>query len=141
MARNTVDACMFCGLNPCRCGKPAKAAPRKPATKTSLVSPVTGMTGGTPSEVGPETVAPPPVATVPSTPSRGRPNLASVTRVPNEDSEALARAITLFAERNMLHWTSLKEHKELIRLPDLTIRRMIWRQENAEAVQRGAAND
>lgn len=127
MARNTADACMFCGLNPCRCGKPAKAA-----LKVTRVRPSAAPTGPPSvtasreriSEVGAVTVASP-----------VRPNLANVQRVKDPGTEEMARAVTVFAEAEMLHHSSLIEHRDLIRLPPHEIDRLIWRSRYAERLQ------
>jgi hypothetical protein len=57
-----------------------------------------------------------------------------VARVKDADEEALAYAVTCFAEQDMLHRDTLEELRHLVRLPDWKIRAMIWRQDNA-AVQ------
>lgn len=137
MARNTADACMFCAQNPCKCGKPArpvKAAPRKTTPAPSRA--FAGTLDGAPSEVGSPTVGATTVTPVASPPVQGRPNLASVERVRDSDTEALAYAITCFAEKDMLHRDTLEEYRHLIRLPDSKIRSMIWKQDNADSVQR-----
>lgn len=130
MARNTADACMFCDHNPCTCTK-VKRAKLGPA-------PTPHRAAGSASEVGPAAenpVSAPPVAS--EGPTRVRPNLASVARVRDEEkdteTEALAYAVTLFAERDMLHRDSLTEHRDLVRLPAYKIDAMIWRQDNVAA--------
>jgi hypothetical protein len=139
MARNTADACMFCTQNPCKCGKPArpaKAAPRRTTQATPAPSRVEATLDGAPSEVGSSTVGTSAVGPAATPSVQGRPNLASVERVRDQDAEALAYAITCFAEKDMLHRDTLEEYRHLIRLPDSKIRSMIWKQDNADSVQR-----
>lgn len=138
MARNTADVCIFCMQNPCRCGKPdkPKAAPRKLST-SPVATPAPSRTSGrpldgAPSEVGSNAV----VASAAASPPTRRPNLASVARVKNTELEALAYAVTCFAEKDMLHRDSLVEHRDLIRLPAYRIDAMIWKQDNVDTVQR-----
>lgn len=125
MARDTVNACMFCGSNPCACtAKPKKTAPRvERVRKTPASAPETGEVGSASPAVSRQT-------------NHTRPNLANLQRVRDPSLEAEAAAITLFAEADMLHHTSLAELRDRIRLPDYKIDAMIWRQRNDERVRR-----
>jgi hypothetical protein len=116
---------MFCGSNPCACtAKPKKTVPK--------VERVRKAPAPTPEkdEVG----SPSPAAVW--QPDKARPNLVNLERVRDPSIEAEAAAITLFAEADMLHHTSLVELRDRIRLPDYKIDAMIWRQRNDETVRR-----
>lgn len=117
MARNTADACMFCGCNPCACGKSAKKAGPPKVTRVRPERSAQQAAGEAREPVAQPTA---------------RPSLASVERVRDPGTEQLSYAITLFAERDMLHHTSLAEHRDLIRLPKNAIDAKIWRQKHDE---------
>jgi hypothetical protein len=70
-------------------------------------------------------------------PSQVRPDLSGVPRVRDADDEQLSYAITLFAERDMLHHETLTEHRDKIKMPESKIDAMIWRQVNRDEVERG----
>lgn len=128
MVRNTADACMFCGQNPCACGKPARAKPKlQPKTSPSEMG----------SKIGPAAAVVPAVRKAAPTVqsvvgATRRPDLSNVTRVRDPEQEQLSKAVTLFAERDMLHADSLREHRKLIRLPPSQVDAMIWKQVNKE---------
>ncbi len=143
MAKNRVDTCMFCSCTPCECNKQAKkVAPvrrvQPKATQSDSADSVTATKK--PAQAAP-TSAPiikpvirprparvqPPIQVKP--PTQPRPGLEAVVRAQEEYTEALGKAITVFAELEMLHRDELQKHRKIISLPDHVIDRMIWRQD------------
>ena len=136
MARNTADACMFCGVNHSgNCPSDDKPVRKKALPKVERV-----RQHAQPAAVKDS----PPVPAAgskagPARPPTNRPNLAAIKRVRDPELEELGRAITCFAAEDMLHMDELVKHRAIIALPAHTIDAMIWRQANGEAVrQRGS---
>lgn len=119
MPKNTVDACMFCGFVTCECGKKRKPTPLARAKRATPKPPV----------------AQPAAPTVQPASRSTQSNLTSATRAKSESEEALGKAITAFAEQDMLHYEELVRHRAIIDLPEHVIDRMIWRQENRASVE------
>lgn len=112
MPKNTADSCMFCGANPCECNKPAKKAA---VPRVKQVKPVI-------QKLTPSVVARP-----------TKPALQAVARVRDQEKAELGRAITVFADLDMLHRDELEKHRDIIDLPRDRIDAMIWRQDVDQA--------
>ena len=137
MARNTADACMFCGhvhTGNCPSDKPKpvrvprKLAPKPAPVSTPSAGPVSTKTDSVPTED--------PFARLES---KGRPNLSTIARVRDPEAELLSNAVTCLAAADLLHYSELRKHRAIIKLPDVQVDIMIWKQVNDETVRTRAA--
>jgi hypothetical protein len=131
MARNTADACMFCGEN--HSGNCGGTAAKKSAPKVTRVRP----------EKPAQPVAPQPTQRAESSKpdevsvfddAGYKPAMTSIARVRDPQEEELSRAITVLADADLLHHEELDKHRDRIKLPSYRINAMIWKQVNSETV-------
>lgn len=129
MARNRVDACMFCEQAPCECNKkPKAAAPRAAKPKPAKAVQITAPTVPAPrvAPVVPKVVMPKIIAAKPIKTSRA--NLSSVKTINQSDDQEFRAALTALS--SLLHRDELELHRSSIDLPPHKIDALIWRQDH-----------
>ncbi len=134
MARNTVDVCMICDQVDCRCNKrPAKkAVPKKAVPKIPAPASLDRPKPNPPVRVAPTRTG----AGKTGEPDQAVPSLARVKSAREIEDEELGRAITCFAEQDMLHRDELIKYRRIINLPPHRIDAMIWKQDNEAELER-----